>query len=134
MIRSWNETSRSDDSPALGDWPGVAIELDFVIEARVAFLRLCHLPYCLFFDSAVNDPTLGRYSFIAVDPFDTLIAAADDRSVWNKLETFSKRFTAPTIPELPAFQGGMAGMFSYELSQTLDAYRGHKSTSFSFPG
>ena len=133
MIGPCAEKSRLD-SRLLGDWPGVAIELDFAIEPRDAFLRLCHLPYCLFFDSAAFDPTLGRFSFIAVDPFDTLIAAADDRSVWSKLEATGECFVAPTIPELPPFQGGMAGLFSYELSRTLERLPTPGVDEFHVPG
>ncbi|HEY2762089.1 MAG TPA: chorismate-binding protein, partial [Pirellulales bacterium] len=134
MIQQSGEDLQSVDSPSLHDWPGVAVKLDFAIEPRDAFLRLCHLPYCLFFDSAVNDPALGRYSFMAVDPFDTLIAAAEDRSIWDKLAAISKRFTASTIPELPPFQGGIAGLFSYELSRTLERLPRPRIDEFQVPG
>ena len=34
------------------------------------FVRLAAQPHCLFLDSARRNPTLGRYSFLAADPFD----------------------------------------------------------------
>ncbi len=34
-----------------------------------ACLRLSSLPHLLFLDSAVRHPTLGRYSFVAAQPF-----------------------------------------------------------------
>ncbi|MHB1571686.1 MAG: hypothetical protein ACYC0H_21120, partial [Solirubrobacteraceae bacterium] len=34
--------------------------------------RLASLPHLLFLDSAADHPQLGRYSFVAADPFDWL--------------------------------------------------------------
>ena len=42
-----------------------------------------HLPHCVFFDSAQSDPHVGRYSFVAADPFDWLVAAPDDAAAWD---------------------------------------------------
>src|SRR5437868_723959 len=36
------------------------------------FVRLAGLPHCVFFDSALREPTLGRYSFLAADPWEFL--------------------------------------------------------------
>ena len=33
-------------------------------------LRLAGYPHCLFLDSALRDPRLGRYSFLTADPFE----------------------------------------------------------------
>jgi len=74
----------------------------------------------VFFDSALRDPTLGRYSFIAADPFEVVSAASDDPSVWNTIEEWLSRYRAPTLPDLPPFQGGLAGLFSYDLSRSLE--------------
>ena len=41
------------------------------------FLRIASLPHCLFLDSAMRHPRLGRYSFLAADPFDFVQSPAD---------------------------------------------------------
>ena len=40
------------------------------LDAEAAFVALSRRPYCLFLDSALRHPTLGRYSVLAADPFD----------------------------------------------------------------
>src|SRR5258707_13542599 len=39
-------------------------------DSEEIFRRLAGLPHCLYLDSARRDPMLGRYSFVAADPFD----------------------------------------------------------------
>ncbi len=87
--------------------------------AEEVFLRMCHLPHCLFLDSALHQPSLGRYSFVAADPFDYLqLPPCSDG-----LEEFSRRMAplrASTIAGLPPFQGGAAGLFGYDLGRSLE--------------
>jgi para-aminobenzoate synthetase component 1 len=101
------------------------------LSAVDAFLRLALLPHVLFLDSAAHDERLGRYSFIAADPFEWLISdptpsqggvrggIADDLTEveqrWNRYHALSTH-----RPDLPPFQGGVAGLFGYELSRTLE--------------
>ena len=44
--------------------------VDFDIDLEKAFWRLSGRPHCLFLDSSLREQRLGRYSFLAVDPFD----------------------------------------------------------------
>ena len=122
------------DSPLFDDWPGVISELEPAPDPRDVFLRLAHLPHCVFFDSALRDPTLGRYSFIAADPFEVFSAAPDDASAWNKIEERLGRYSAPVLPDLPPFQGGLAGLFSYELSRSLERLLRPRFDEFEIPG
>jgi hypothetical protein len=46
-------------------------------EPEEAFLRMAGVPHCLFLDSTLRQPVLGRYSFLAADPFDFVEAPAD---------------------------------------------------------
>ena len=46
-------------------------------DAEEAFQALCRRPKCIFLDSALRHPTLGRYSFVAADPFDYVELPAD---------------------------------------------------------
>ncbi len=50
-----------------------------------AFLCLAGRPHCLFLDSALRHPTLGRYSFLAADPFDYFEHSPDDRDSLGEL-------------------------------------------------
>src|SRR5437763_14165882 len=49
-------------------------ELSPAPEPWEAFQRIAALPHPLFLDSALNDPSLGRYSFLTADPFEWLCA------------------------------------------------------------
>ena len=69
------------------------------------------------FDSASRRPELGRYSFLAADPFEFEELASVPFGVdpFARLREWSRRFTSETVPNLPPFQGGAAGLLSYEL-------------------
>ncbi len=84
------------------------------------FRRLAHWPHVVYFDSAAPHPTLGRYSFIAADPVRWLELPADGRDVFGSLRELLAGFSAPSRPELPPFQGGIAGMFGYDLCRSLE--------------
>ncbi len=101
-------------------------ELEPAPPAWEAFLRLRHRRGLIFFDSALNDPSLGRHSFIAADPFDWIrVAAAPGEDPYGKnpfqiLGERLGRFRAPAVPDLPPFQGGAAGLFGYGLGRYLE--------------
>jgi len=86
-----------------------------------AFLRLCGRPHCLFLDSALSHPVLGRYSFLAADPFDYFELPAHATDGLGELARRLSAMRAPTIAGLPPFQGGAAGLFSYDLGRQLEA-------------
>ncbi len=98
----------------------VVEELSPALEPDEAFLRLCHLPHCLFLDSAVPDAVLGRYSFVAADPFDYLEVAADGSDALAALARRTAAAYTPPVPGLPPFQGGAAGLFGYDLGRSLE--------------
>src|SRR5215471_3312119 len=121
MIQKSCRSSRPSVASSIADdWPGVAVELSPAPEACDAFRRLCDLPHCVFFDSAMADPHLGRYSFVAADPFEWVTASADDAGVWRRLEDRLSGFACQANDDLPPFQGGAAGLFSYDLSRSLE--------------
>lgn len=92
--------------------------------------RLAHLPGLLFLDSALRHPRLGRYSFITADPYDRLYCRGD--YVWGNGRQFRgvdpfellaellDTFRSTTLPDLPPFQGGAAGVFGYDLCHHLE--------------
>ncbi len=101
---------------------GVVEELRPAPDAVDVFKRLAELPHCIYFDSARRDPDLGRYSFIAADPFDLIEVSAEPDEVdsFAQLARRLREFQSQTIPDLPPFQGGAAGVFSYDLSRQLE--------------
>src|SRR4051812_26279597 len=89
-------------------------------DPEAALVRLAVKPYCLFLDSALGEPTLGRYSFLTADPFDVLTLPVGTLDPFARLREKLTEFASPTLPELPPFQGGAAGLFSYDLSRSLE--------------
>lgn len=107
--------------------PTTRIEPPLVEELRPApdpedvFVRMADLPHCVFLDSAMRQTELGRYSFVAADPFDFVRVSADGSDALQvlakKLESIGR---ADTLPDLPPFQGGAAGLFGYALGRSLE--------------
>ncbi|HWL73369.1 MAG TPA: hypothetical protein VNQ74_05825, partial [Burkholderiaceae bacterium] len=98
----------------------VIVELHGPPDPEEAFRRLASRPHCMFLDSAMRHPQLGRYSFIAVDPFDSLTLPADCDKPFEQLSSKLARYRTDSVAELPPFQGGAAGLFGYELCRSLE--------------
>jgi para-aminobenzoate synthetase component 1 len=85
--------------------------------------RLAHLPGLLVLDSAFSHPTLGRYSFVAADPFAWVrmhYQRPDTVDPFTSLQERLGRWRIETIPGLPPFQGGAAGLFGYDLCHHIE--------------
>jgi para-aminobenzoate synthetase component 1 len=98
-----------------------------------AFIAFSNLPHCLFLDSALRHPQLGRYSFIAADPFQFRTWVSDGKPI-DELEQVADAFPAQTVHGLPPFQGGAAGLFSYCLNQTIERVPKPRYDEFQVPG
>ncbi len=79
-------------------------------------------------DININDEH-GRYSYIAIDPYRIITAKSGvnmvdnkpvDGSIFELLRGFVKQETMPIIDGLPPFQGGIAGLFSYDLGWKIE--------------
>lgn len=108
-------------------------ELTPVPDSVEVFRRLASRPHCVFFDSAQRDAELGRYSFIAADPFDWITATAVDEDPLQRVETAMALFESNLVPGLPPFQGGAAGLLGYELGQTLERIPAARHDEFKTP-
>ncbi len=103
-----------------------------VEEALAAF---ADQPGLVLFDSAlVREPT-GRYSFLAADPFDTHVV---ERATFGSepLDPIRRRLRAlPTeaVADLPPFQGGAAGLLSYELGTAFERISRARCDEFQLP-
>jgi para-aminobenzoate synthetase component 1 len=108
-------------------------ELQPAPEATSAWLALCGRPHCLFLDSALRHEALGRYSFVAVDPFEVLRRPVGELDPIGQLGERLGQFPVATVPELPPFQGGAAGLFSYDLNRSLERIPPPRYDEFGLP-
>ncbi len=97
------------------------------------FARFSRRSHCLFLDSARRDPSLGRYSFLAADPFDYVELPADGGDALRQLETKMAGLAATTFAGLPPFQGGAAGLLGYDLGRSLERIPRARIDEFGLP-
>ena len=98
----------------------LACVLDRWITPEYVFQRFSRLPYCLFLDSALKHESLGRYSFLAADPFDVVTIPVGAGDPLATLRQKLAEFFTPVRSDLPPFQGGAAGVFAYELGHSFE--------------
>ena len=129
-------------------------ELRPAIAPWEAFLRLADLPHVLFLDTV--RPTGGaRYSFLTACPFQVIHAAGQTTRVLtaqggplsptgytsqavphDPLATVAAAlhsFPTPTLPGLPPFQGGAAGVLGYGLGRYLETIAAPQWDEFQLP-
>ncbi len=111
----------------------LVVELDEVPDMERAFCHLSNLPHCLFLDSAMQEADLGRYSFLTADPFDVVMGDGSVSSPINLLQEKLQTWQAETVPTLPPFQGGAAGLFSYDLGRTVERVPTPRADEFGVP-
>ena len=97
------------------------------VEPHELFHAFAHEPFALLLDSATagvgRDASLhGRWSFIALDPFETLAARrGDGGDPFGKLKDRLADLSLPTPRSFhPPFTGGAAGFFGYDLARRLE--------------
>jgi para-aminobenzoate synthetase component I len=108
------------------------IEIDFCDPAEAAE-ALGDLPFLTFLDSSMADRTLGRYSFIAADPFARIVAGVAEADWVARLKSRLAAYRTASLPGLPPFQGGAAGLFSYELGRSLERLPAPALDTLAFP-
>jgi len=99
------------------------------LDPVAVFRHAARLPHVLFLDSALVDepggsgfegiPRLGRYSFVAADPVHSILVPAGNGPAaagraFAEMRQLLADLACPTIPGLPPFQGGLAGLVSYD--------------------
>ena len=91
------------------------------------FSRLSRLSGCLWLDSASRGPRdphgqpMGRFSFLTADPIKSLVAFAGDPDPWPVLAEWCQQLPSEHDPDLPPFQGGIAGLIGYEAATWLES-------------
>jgi para-aminobenzoate synthetase component 1 len=129
--------------PVLESQPLVE-ELSPAPSAWEAASRFAVYPFFLFLDSAATDSPGGRYSFVTADPFATLFvrgpavfAPAPKRypsgNPWAALAELLAPFRTATVPGLPPFQGGAAGLFGYGLCHHVERLPPSRRDEFRVP-
>jgi para-aminobenzoate synthetase component 1 len=110
-----------------------------------AFESLAGLPHLLFLDSSQPNPLLGRYSFVTGDPFEwiwsrglgTYVSSEPGRppeaDPFTVLAERLRRWRTEPVDGLPPFQGGVAGMFGYDLCHHLERLPRPRVDDFSIP-
>ncbi|HUG89605.1 MAG TPA: aminodeoxychorismate synthase component I [Planctomycetaceae bacterium] len=102
----------------------------------IAALRaLADLPGAVLFDSALVRPPIGRYSFLAADPFATFVVerAAYGSAPFGPVREALQRYSAASRADLPPFQGGAAGLLGYELGGAWERLPRAAVDEFEFP-
>lgn len=119
----------------------VVLEIDYIDPLKM-FTLFAGEPWAVFLDSARVMGHLGRYSFIAIDPFRTL-SSKNGRIIYGDKviygdpfsilqEELSKHSMNPIV-DLAPFQGGAAGYFAYDLCHHLEKLPGSNLDDMSFP-
>jgi para-aminobenzoate synthetase component I len=145
MFQSMTTQDSGESQPVAGDRSmhetcTAVMELVPAPDAEDVFQRLAGLPHCLYLDSARRDSLLGRYSFVAADPFDFIeVPVSTDRANSRHDDAFALverqlgGFATTAIAGLPPFQGGAAGLFSYELAHQLERLPTARFDEFQVP-
>lgn len=96
----------------------------------------------IFLDSARKEDKQGRYSFIAIDPFQMFICKNGRIQIGTKeyegnpfdlLQDQLHQYTLPPVADLPPFQGGVAGILGYELGRYLEKLPEGQKDDLKFP-
>ena len=108
----------------------------------LAFQPFANDDHAILLDSAQITDRLGRYSFIAADPFLTLrskngaIQLGDQTMQGDPFEVLSQqldRFPLTHRAGLPPFQTGVAGYFAYDLAHHLETLPTPGEDDMTFP-
>jgi para-aminobenzoate synthetase component I len=98
--------------------------------------------HAVLLESAVTDGHRGRYSYVAIEPFQILSSkngniVLGERELqgnpFHLLDEQLGRFNLSPVPDLPPFQGGAVGYFGYELAQHLERVPMARYDEMQFP-
>lgn len=115
------------------------------VEPKEVFAVVAEQPWSIFLDSANHAELLqqtNRYSYVAYAPFRTLllkdgmIVGDAEHPVGDPfllLKQWLQEFFVCKIPDLPPFQGGLAGYFAYDLCHYLEKIPYPRQDDFQFP-
>ena len=102
-------------------------------DVEEALLRLARRRHVLFFDSALRHERLGRYSFLACEPAAFVVRGCHRPGAFAAAAALVGTQRATTLPGLPPFQGGVAGLFAYDLNRQLEPVPAPRWDEFRVP-
>ena len=99
--------------------PPLIEELSPVPDVLAAVRAVRQLPWTILLESALRREHVGRFSFLTADPFRTVLVSqvAYGADPWATLAAELAQFAPETVPGLPPFQGGVAGLIGYEAGE-----------------
>jgi len=89
----------------------------------------------LVLDSARYAPTLGRFSYLMCNPLKRFQIQKSQFSTdpFESIRQIHTSHSVDSIPGLPPFQGGFAGLLSYELGQSWEQFARAPHDEFQLP-
>lgn len=102
----------------MSDLP-VVVELGKVPSVPCALQAFAECDHLLLLESARPHPKLGRYSFLTANPLlvNELETPAYGSDPFAAIRGIALASAVTSVPGLPPFQGGFAGLLSYELGR-----------------
>lgn len=98
-----------------------------------ALERVAGQPMPLLLESADTASPLGQHSFLSWNPLQQWRLPVGSPKPLDELKKSYRRITAPTIPNLPGFQGGIAGLWSYDLGRSFEKLPAPRIDEFEVP-
>lgn len=112
-----------------------SVELSIVPDVEETLKKFWDFDHVILFDSVRRDERLGRYSFLSASPIEisTLTTAEFGVDPFRDVREWSKNFAAESDSSLPPFQGGFAGILSYELGSCWERLPQPQIDEFKIP-
>ncbi|MBM4076641.1 MAG: aminodeoxychorismate synthase, component I, partial [Planctomycetes bacterium] len=97
--------------------------------------RFATWPSLIVLDSTLCRDPVGRYSFLMADPLQSWEVQSVERNddPLLPLREALEPFHCHSVPNLPPFQGGIAGLLSYELGRCWENVPKAKYDEFELP-
>lgn len=109
-------------------------ELSESLDPWEAAQGLASLPGLLFLDSATREGPLDRYSFVTADPVRTIRSRGQQHGdPLVELATILARCKTEPVAGLPPFQGGIAGLWGYDLCHWIERLPRPRFDEFEVP-
>ena len=122
MTNSEKTTPENSNSARHSSALPLVEELPSSLDVITAVKAFSNWPNLLVFESALTRNPVGRYSFLTADP----VAKWQMNSPLFGYDPFAnarkewERCRVDHVPDLPPFQGGIAGLLGYELGQSWE--------------
>ena len=122
MTNSANTTSGKSTPGRNGSSLPLVEELPSSLDVMTAVKAFSTWSNLLVLDSALTRQHVGRYSFLTADPVAKcqIVRPQFGYDPFTNSRTELERYRVDPIPDLPPFQGGIAGLLGYELGQSWE--------------